>query len=173
LNPKPLPRLRPTVLLLDVSPPTFGPVEAITRLAAYTLARSLRKVGIPVVLVTTGEGPAGRETVQELEHAADLLEIRTLRTLKPAHPVRSLKLANALRAGLRNGGGPEPVILLLTQPWFGAEDPMPPVKSLRGLFVQYPSNQVRPALADACERWHSLAPAQTTNLSHILGELLG
>jgi WD40 repeat protein len=80
------PRLRPTVLLLDVSPPTFGPVEAITRLAAYTLARSLRKVGIPVVLVTTGEGPGGRETVQELEHAADLLEIWTLRTLKPANP---------------------------------------------------------------------------------------
>ena len=34
------PQLRPTVLLLDVSPPTFGPIEAITRVAAFAITRA-------------------------------------------------------------------------------------------------------------------------------------
>ncbi len=166
-------RLRPTVLLLDVSPPTFGPVESVTRLAAFIVARSLRHAGIPVLLITSGGNSSARETVRELEHSTDLVEIWTQRTLKPADPVRSLRLANAVRSTLRNGAGPEPTILLLTHPWFGAEDPLPTIKGLRGLFVQYPSHHSCPAMADACERWESVLPEQTAGLEKILGHLIG
>jgi WD domain, G-beta repeat len=41
------PRLRPTVLLLDVTPPTFGSIESITRIAAFAVANSLREAEIP------------------------------------------------------------------------------------------------------------------------------
>ena len=40
------------VLLLDVSPASFGPVEATTRLAAYLLASTLLQHQLPAWLVT-------------------------------------------------------------------------------------------------------------------------
>jgi WD40 repeat protein len=166
------PRLRPTVLLLDVSPPCFGPVEAITRLAAFTMAQSLRKVGVPVVLVTNGDGVGDSETVLELRHPQDLLEIWTMRSLKPANAKRCLQLANVMRESLRDGEGLEPVIIVLTQPWFGAEEEIKEVKELRGLFVQYPGYHTRPVLADVCEIWHSLEPGQTRGLGQVLGRLM-
>ncbi len=64
-------------------------------------------------------------------------------------------------------------MLLLSQPWCGAEADAPSVTGLRGLFVQYPGQQVRPILAGQCERWRSLAAGQTGGLAAILGELLG
>ncbi|MGK7876562.1 MAG: hypothetical protein AB4426_25680 [Xenococcaceae cyanobacterium] len=164
------PRLRPTVLLLDVSPPVFGPVEAITRVAAFAITRSLYHARIPVVLIVTGEE---QEIVLPMDNPADWVEIWTQRTLAPANELRSLKLANAIRTNLQDESGLEPMILLLTQPWFGAEEKIPPIKGLRGLFVQYPSSKVRPALASVCERWESLAAGQTKELGQILGYLMG
>ncbi|MCP4988184.1 MAG: hypothetical protein GY928_19690, partial [Colwellia sp.] len=38
------PHFRPAVLVLDVSPPCFGPVEGITRVAAHALASTLRSL---------------------------------------------------------------------------------------------------------------------------------
>ncbi len=79
------PRLRPTVLLLDTSPPTFGPVEASTRLAAFLVARTLHAASVPMVLVTpTDQG----EQVLALERSTDLLEIWTQRTLQPLDAAR-------------------------------------------------------------------------------------
>jgi hypothetical protein len=164
------PRLRPTVLLLDTSPPTFGPVEAITRLAAFIVARTLRDAGVPVVLITPGEQG---EQVLPLEHTADLIEIWTHRTLQPLDAARALRLASAVRANLHDGSGPEPVILLLTQAWCGAEVAVPVIENLRGLFVQYPGQQVRPALAAQCARWQSVAAGQSEGLANILGYVLG
>ena len=79
------PRLRPVVLLLDVSPASFGPVEAITRLAAYVLASTLRQARLPAWLVTAG----GAGTASLLEQPADLVEIWSRRTLEPARPARA------------------------------------------------------------------------------------
>jgi Tol biopolymer transport system component len=164
------PKLRPTVLLLDTSPPTFGPIEAITRLAAFVVARTLHEARVPVVLITSGDKG---EQVLALEHTADLIEVWTQRTLQPLDTVRALRLASAVRATLRDEGGLEPVVLLLTQPWCGAEATVPALAGLRGLFVQYPGQQMRPALAGQCERWQSVAAGQTSGLAHILGQLLG
>jgi hypothetical protein len=164
------PQLRPTVLLLDTSPPTFGPVEAITRLAAFVVARTLHAAGVPVVLVTPGDRG---EQVLTLERTADLIEVWTHRTLQSINAVRALRVASAVRANLSDGSGREPVILLLTQPWCGTEAVGPAIAELRGLFVQYPGQQVRPALAPQCARWQSVAAGQTDRLARILGELLG
>jgi hypothetical protein len=149
------PRLRPTVLVLDVSPPSFGPVETTSRLAAHVIASSLLEAHLPVVLVAAGG--AGR--VRTLEQPADLLELWTLRSLEPAAAVPALHLARAIRASLRDDLL-EPLIVLLSHPWFGAEEELPAIPALRGLFVQYPGRQIRPALGDACERWENLNAGQ-------------
>jgi hypothetical protein len=164
------PQLRPTVLLLDTSPPTFGPIEALTRLAAFVVGRTLLAAGVPVVLLTPSDMS---EQVLSLERPANLVEIWIARTLAPLEVVRALRLASAVRANLRDEGGLEPAILLLTQPWCGAEAAVPAVAELRGLFVQYPGQQAHPALAGHCARWQSLAPGETSRLTSVLGHLLG
>ena len=163
------PHLRPTVLLLDVTPPAFGPVEAITRIAAFAVANSLRQADMPVVLITTGEE---EDRILQLDNPENLVEIWTQRSLAPANEVRTLKLANAVRTNLKDESGQEPMILLLTQPWFGAEKNMPRVPGLRGLFIQYPSMDVKPSIANLCERWETLAAGQTAELGQILGYLM-
>jgi len=162
------PRLRPAVLLLDVSPPSYGPVEATTRLAAHVLASSLLQAGLPVVLVTAG----GRGEVHALDRLADLVEIWTRRSLEPAAAGQSLRAALALRETLREGPL-EPAVVLLAHAYFGAEDQVPAVPCLRGLFVQYPSQQVRPSLAAACERWESIAAGETAALADRLARVAG
>jgi len=164
------PRLRPTVLLLDVSPPTFGPIEAITRIAAFAVANFLRQAEIPVVLVTTGEE---QERIVQLDNPQDLVEIWTQRAIAPPNEIRSLKLAHAVRTNLLDESGLEPIILLLTHPWFGAEQKISRIKGLRGLFIQYPAVQVQPAIANLCERWENISAKQTEELGQILGYLMG
>ncbi len=164
------PRLRPTVLLLDVTPPTFGPIESITRIAAFAVANSLRQAEIPAVLITTGEE---QEQIVQLDNPQDLVEIWTQRAIAPANEVRIFKLANAIRANLMDDSGLEPIILLLTHPWFGAEKKISRIQGLRALFVQYPSIQVQPAIANLCERYSYIDAKQTADLGQILGYLMG
>jgi len=163
------PQFRPTVILLDVTPPVFGPIEAITRLAAYIVASFLRDAEIPVVLITTGDE---QEQIIHLNHPPDLVEIWTQRVLSPPHEARSLKLASAIRSNLQEEGGPKPIILLLTHPWFGAEQKISGIPGLRGLFVQYPDMLVPLAIANLCERYSSINADQTLVLGQILGYLM-
>ncbi len=163
------PHFRPAVLVLDVSPPCFGPVEGLTRPAAHALASTLRRLGLPVVLVAAeGEG-----TIHLLDDPADLLKLLTLRTLKAVDASRVMTTAERLSGHLR-GGVMEPVVVLLTHPWWGAEAPdLGTASHLRALFVQYPGREVRPRWADRCERWESLGPGQHANLPQVLGRLIG
>ena len=62
---------------------------------------------------------------------------------------------------------------LLSHPWFGAEEQLPAVPALRGLFVQYPCRQIRPALGDACERWESVTAGTGMGLLEPLARLVG
>jgi len=164
------PRLRPTVLLLDVTPPVFGFIEAITRIAAFAVANFLREAEIPVVLITTGDK---QEQIMSLDNPQDLVEIWTQRVISPANEIRSLKLASAIRTNLKDESGLEPIILLLTHPWFGADNKISHIPGLRGLFVQYPSVQVQPAISNLCERYSYIDAEQTTDLGQILGYLMG
>jgi CheY-like chemotaxis protein len=164
------PRLRPTVLLLDVSPPTFGAVEATTRIAAFAVANALREAEIPVVLITTGEE---QEQIVQLDNTHDLVEIWTQRAIAPANETRSLRVASAIQTNLIDQSGLEPIILLLTHPWFGAEQKISRIQGLRGLFVQYPSIELQPAIANLCERWEKIRAGETAALGQILGYLMG
>jgi WD40 repeat protein len=163
------PRLRPAVLVLDVSPPSYGPVEATTRLAAHVMGSSLLEAGLGVVLVTVG-GPG---EVRILEREADLVDVWTLRSLEPASAVRGLRRAAGMREAVKDGQG-EPVIVVLSHAYFGLEEDLPAeLPGLRGLFVQYPGQRVRPALSALCERWETVGPGETGGLSAALGRLLG
>jgi WD40 repeat protein len=166
------PRLRAAVLLLDVSPASFGPVEATTRLAAYVLASTLIHARMPVWLVTAG----GVGTAALLEQPADLVEIWTRRTLEPARPGRALAAARALRANLVGQSAFEPVIVLLAQACFGADEeasvPLGLVPGLRGLFVHHSGQGGHPAWAAHCERWSAVSVGTESGLVTVLGELL-
>ena len=165
------PQQRPVVLLLDVSPPVQSTVEQITRPAAFAVMQSLQKSGVPIYLVTTGEG---EELVMPLRNIQEGIEIWTKRTWQIANVTKSLETAEQVRNNLWDGNGVEPITLLLTHPWLGAEtDVIPRMRGLRGLFVQYPGQNVEPALAKYCDRWESLKSGETENLEAVLGYLFG
>jgi hypothetical protein len=71
-------------------------------------------------------------------------------------------------------GGPlGPVTVVLSHPYFGAdEEPRTAVPGLRALFVQYPGQHVPPALAAACERWETVPAGRTAALGETLARLL-
>lgn len=163
-----LPRLRPTVLVLDVSPPSFGPVESVTRLGAHLAARALRRSNRRAGLVLAGTPGAALG----LDRAADLLEIWTARSLDPADEARSLRLADRMRRSIRDGER-DPIILLLAHEWFGADVDLAVLPGLRALFVTYPGGRPRrPPLARRCERWSTISPAGIEGLPRLLAELL-
>jgi WD40 repeat protein len=166
------PRIRAAVILLDVSPPTFGPIEKITRQAAFTIAQSIRRAGQRVILLTNSDGIKKGQWLLELNHPADLLETWLQRTLKSIPASCSLELARVLRAGLQENEGLEPIILVLSHPWFGAEGKIPEMKGLRGLFVQYPHYPVVPVLAGKCEKWKNIETTQIDELASILAQLM-
>jgi|GEM_PF-1154264 len=167
------PRLRPTVLVLDVSPPCFGPIEAITRPAAHLVAATLIRHAVPALLITAG----GRPRRLPLQRPADLLELWTSRSLEPADPLATLTLAAAWRDHLTDGPL-TPVILLLTQPWFAADLPpgtLPtPQPGLRALTVASPchSPPTIPPLADHCETCRLITPTTPGHLPQNLPQLL-
>ena len=123
-----------------------------------------------MALTTTGEDS---DLVLPLNNPTDWVEIWTQRIQTPANEIRTLKLAKAVRTNLKAENGLEPIILLLTQPWFGAELQIPSLPGLRGLFVQYPHSEEIPALANLCERAADLSPKQTEELGKKLGSVLG
>ncbi len=163
------PDLRPTVLLLDVSPGCFGPVESLTRPAAFAIARALRRRAIPVRLVALG----GQAKVKTLEHPRDLIELLTVRSFEPVDQAAALRTAERVASELAAQAGGSVSILLLTQPYWGIDMKAPaPTPGIRALFVQYPGQQVRPSFAAHCERWESIDAGESERLSQVLGRLV-
>jgi ATP-dependent Clp protease ATP-binding subunit ClpC len=164
------PRLRPAVIVLDVSPTCVGPVERVLRPAAHALAVALLDAGAPGWLVAAG----GDDLVRPLQHRLDLFEILARRAATPVDAARTLDRVRGLREALRDHGPSEPVVVLLSQPWFGAEErdvPAPP--HLRALFVHYPGRPVRPAWHDRCERWTCVPCDDPPELGPVLADLAG
>jgi WD40 repeat protein len=166
------PRPRPTVLVLDVSPAVYGPVESLTRIAAFMIASSLRRQNVAIALVAAG----GATTTHRLDHPAEVLELLTLRRREAAEVGQAMSAARALAGDLVSAGEGEPSILLLTHPWWGADLDRAArgegSASVRGLFVQLPGRVVRPGWADACERWETLRADQQAELPAALGRIL-
>lgn len=161
------PRLRPTVLLLDVSPPTFGPVEELTRLAAFSVAEALLEAHQPVALVLAG-GPTRTLQITSTSH---LLACWTERAYAAADEAEALQQAKRL-AALMTTDTLAPRILVLSHAHFGRDligtqaDP-----NRHGLFIAYPGQSGRPGLP--CQRHHTLpAHSDPHQLALRLRELL-
>jgi hypothetical protein len=156
------------VIVLDTSPACWGPIESLTRPAAYALADSLARQGMPAVLLSAGDNQ-----VHLLTHPAERLVLLTHRSRRTADPVAVLTKAQALLNNLA-GGPTEPIILLLTHCHWGTEgESFSAIPRLRGLFVQYPKREVRPPWAERCERWESLRPTELSAVARALGRLIG
>ncbi len=125
--------------------------------------------GVSAVLVSAG----GTGTVQVLGRRSDLVEIWTRRSLQGADEPSSFKVARAMCETLRGSDVLEPVVVLLSHVFYGADFELPEVPSLRGLFVDYPGERVRPPLAVVCERWESLASGDVSGIEGLLGRLVG
>jgi ATP-dependent Clp protease ATP-binding subunit ClpC len=166
------PRLRPTVLVLDVSPASFGPVESLTRLAAFMIASTLRRQNIAVALVAAG----GETTTHRLEQPAEVLKVFTERRREPADVAGAMAAAGTLALELASADDGDPLVLLLAHTWWGAEVDRTAraiaTASVRGLFVQPPGKALRPEWADVCERWESLRIDQHAELPAVLGRIL-
>jgi WD40 repeat protein len=163
------PRLRPLVLVLDVSPASFGPVEVMLRSAAHALAASLLDAGIPAFFVAAG----GDDTSRPLTRRADLFEILTARSRAPISTAKTMALAAELCAALPSNGPFSPAIVLLSHPSFGAEDTdvaLPP--RLAGLFVHYPGHPAEPACKRHLTRAICIGPSDAGRLPEALGQVL-
>ncbi|MDC3957541.1 WD40 repeat domain-containing protein [Polyangium jinanense] len=163
------PRLRPLVLVLDVSPTSFGPVEAMLRQAAHALAASLLDVGLPAYFIAAG----GKNEARAIVHRTDLFELLTARAREPVHTGKTLTLAAELCASLPMHGPLEPTIVLLSHPSFGEEDlDVPAPKDLAGFFVHYPGHPREPAWQRRCKRAVCLGPDDEGLLAAALGQVL-
>jgi ATP-dependent Clp protease ATP-binding subunit ClpC len=164
------PQLPPMVLVLDCSPCCFGHTETLVRSAAFALGRFLLEAGQrPYLVVATATA-----AVHQLGERQDLVTILTVRSAAAGKAAPALQTAAALREKLRAEHPQEPVILLLTHPWFGAEEAAPQlmVPRLRGLFVRYPKHETVPVLGPRCERYIALSPHDSHRLGQALAELL-
>lgn len=162
------PHARPIVLVLDVSPACFGPIESVTRPAAYLIAASLRRRNVPLVLIAAG----GSHRVHQIKEAADVIKLFTLRSLSTVNVAETLRAASTFAGSLR-GASPDPVVVLLTHVFWGAEQLAATAPAhLRALFVQYPGRAYRPGWANRCERWETVGPQQHAELPRVLGRLI-
>ena len=147
------PKTPPCVLVLDISPATFGDVEEVLRPAAHILAISLIERSIPAALLFGG-GPA---RIVPLSSPEDLVELWTGRSLVPADA--DALFARAARAQSWIGQGDLAArTVLFSHTAFGAEARTPPPPRAVGVFAAAPGAMRHPALGDALAA-HALVSA--------------
>jgi ATP-dependent Clp protease ATP-binding subunit ClpC len=162
------PRLRPAVLLLDVSPPNFGPVERLTRTAAHVVAATLIEAGVPARFVAAG----GNWDPRPLENASDLLLIWTKRSFEQVNAPQALSHAHKIARCLK-ADPLEPIVIVFSHTFFCADDAPPALPELRAVFGAYPGCEgVSPPLAAHCKRHVVLKQSGLNNhLETVLSEL--
>ena len=159
------PVLRSVIIVLDTTPACFGPIEAITRPAAYAVAQNVVEQGQTAILLTTGD-----HHISSLANPAERLQLFTHRSLIPVDIAATLAHAIALRQSVRSGSVP-PIILLLTHCWWGSEEERPQrIEGLRAMFVQYPLDSTSPPFGRCCELWERVHQPQA--VAGVLGRLL-
>ncbi|WP_445548389.1 hypothetical protein [Frankia sp. CiP1_Cm_nod1] len=118
----------PVTIILDTSPPTYGPVETLLRLTAHLLTTTLWHAGTHPTLITFDQ-PA---LALPLTGPADLAAIWTSRTLDPPD------LATALRTAEHT---PQPTTVLLTHHHLPDDHPLPLGPHLRLLTTHTPGDE--------------------------------
>jgi WD40 repeat protein len=127
---EPEPVLEPVTIVLDTTPPTFGPVEAVLRLAAHVMAAVLLAAGVEAALVVL-DAP-GRAEI--LRRPGDLMRVWATRTLQP--PALAPALATAAAVGY-------PVVAVLTTHHLARGYPLIPGPPLRVLTTHAPGEAPR------------------------------
>jgi WD40 repeat protein len=142
------PTVLPATLILDTTPPTFGPAETVLRLVAHSLTTAAWTSATDLALVTF-DRPG---VALPLTMPADLVAIWTGRTLRPAD------LTAALEAAVQLG---RPRTILLTQHHLLADSGIRPTSSLRVLTTHMPGTPPRglPASPDHVHLPPDPAPA--------------
>ncbi|MGN7614580.1 hypothetical protein ACQZV8_21120, partial [Magnetococcales bacterium HHB-1] len=105
-----IPPSHPAIIILDISPPTFGLVEQLTRPAAFLIAQTLLKANQPVVLILAAEQP--RSYV--LQTSADLLYLFIERDIHPVDINRTMKIAQEWFSRIQRQYNKEPSVFLLS-----------------------------------------------------------
>ncbi len=168
-----IPRLRPTVIILDGSPMCHGAVLDMLRTAAHAVVTTLRRAGLSVVLV----GAGGPPTVHPLTHPLARIVLLTLVRDTPADTLETVAIATQLQRQCVNPTPTvEPIVLLLTHPQWGSggsDCVPPPIPRLRALFVDEKPCTALPPWAKYCERVSTLASDQYAHLPEALGRLMG
>ena len=121
------PRLEPVTLVLDTTPPTFGPVEQVLRLVAHAATVTLWAAGANPTLVTLDLPGLSRR----LEGPSDLVAIWAARTVRPP----ALAVALAAAGHVRN-----PVVVVLTHHHLAREHPLLPSATCRLLTTHAPGD---------------------------------
>jgi WD40 repeat protein len=98
------PSLIPLTIVLDTTPPTYGPCEAVLRLLAHLITTTLWAGGRQPTVITTTD-PLH---VRTLTHPADLVRLWSSRTLAPPIPALAAAVKTAADATVH------PVLLLTT-----------------------------------------------------------
>jgi hypothetical protein len=131
-NPEPV--LEPMAVVLDTTPPTFGPVEGALRLTAHTLAATLLAAGQEMALVTLDDPAA----VKFVRRPADLMAVWTTRTLRPPAPALGPALSAAAAAGC-------PATVVMTTHHLAGQHPLIAGPRLRVVTTHAPGETPRPA----------------------------
>jgi hypothetical protein len=105
------PPVRPLTIVLDTTPPTYGPCEALLRLVAHLLTTTLWRNGHDPTLITLTDPHSGRP----LTRTQDLLEIWSSRTLNPPDIATALATAAATTT--------HPTVTLTVHPNIGSHPP--------------------------------------------------
>ncbi len=145
---------QPVTIILDTTPPTFGPVETVLRLTAHLLTVTLWRTGQHPTLITLDQPGLPRP----LSNPADLTTLWTSRTLHPPN------LHTALRTASHT---PHPTTVILTHHHLAHDHPVHPGPHLRLLTTHPPdtpppnpgtTHTSRTATATADGRYHRHLP---------------
>jgi WD40 repeat protein len=124
------PTVLPATLILDTTPPTFGPAETVLRLVAHSLTTAAWAAATDLALVTFDRPGVALPLVEP----ADLVPIWTGRTLQPADLTVALDTAGQLG---------RPRTILLTQHQLLVDSGIRPASTLRVLTTHVPGNAPR------------------------------
>jgi WD40 repeat protein len=152
----PLPR--PLALVLDTTPPTYGPAEQVLRLAAHVLTIASWQFGLQPVLITLGDP----EHQVPLAGLRELMLLWTTRTLAPPASVLDKALGTAAHTG-------RATVLLAHQHTPGQRQLPGPACPF--VTVRHPPEPLRRHLAHP--DWHDLSPGpRETELAALVNAVL-
>jgi WD40 repeat protein len=155
------PPLRPVVLVLDTSPPTFGPIEMVLRTVAHLAVVMSWQARVNPMLVTLTRPAHARE----VGSTDGLMEVWTSRTL--ASPEPAAAMATAAGTGL-------PVVVLTTRHVALAHLSTKPSDDTSARFVTTHGPHDRSPAAESIGRRHFHLPLDPgpERVTHVLTELL-